>query len=128
MVSHGSRVAAYLGALAASMPLSAYAHAIHPWMAAAALSPLVAIVLAIALGFVTRSAIKGSVHALLIILWVILFWLASNYATSDAIIWTPLIVYAGHVLVLFVLVIAHVVARIRAKTSVSGCRSAIAPR
>jgi hypothetical protein len=101
-----------LAAVLASTPLLAQAHAIHPWMAAAALSPLLALALAVALGFLSRSAIKGMVHCGLIILWVLLFWLASNLVTSDLIIWTPLILYAIHVLVLIALVVIQARARI----------------
>lgn len=102
-----------LGLCAGTVPLSAHAHAIHPWMVAVALSPLLAIVLAIVLGVLARSARNGATHVLLILVWVAAFWLASVYVTNDWVIWTPLVLYGIHVVVLLAVIAFQAVSRFR---------------
>jgi hypothetical protein len=102
--------------LAASLVLlssAAHAHGIHPLWIAAALSPVAVLLLAAILGWLSRSVRLGAIHALLIVVWVVLFWLASFLVTNDYLIWTPLALYLIHTIIIIVLVVWHAIARIR---------------
>jgi intracellular septation protein A len=102
-----------LTALLSLLPASAQAQYIPPIFIAAALSPLLVILLAIVLGLLARSCRVGLRHTLLILLWVLLFGLASYFIENDYVIWTPMVLYAAHSLLIVVLILANIVKRIR---------------
>ena len=83
----------------------AHAQQLPGWVVGGALSPVAALFLITVLGWRSRSWITGALHAGLIALWIGLFWVASVYVTNDYIIWTPLVAYALHLLVLIWLVL-----------------------
>ena len=92
--------------------LSLIAQYIPTWFVVAALSPLIVIVFAIILGFLSRSWKVGAVHTGLVLIWVALFALAARYVENDYIIWTPLALYALHALSILVLIAVKVTRRI----------------
>jgi hypothetical protein len=104
-----------LAVLLFAVPTAAQAHGIHPLWIAAALSPLAVLLLTAILGWLSRSARLGATHALLIVVWVALFWLASNLVTNDYLIWTPLVLYLLHTIVIIVLVASHAITRTKSK-------------
>jgi len=76
-----------------------------------AVSPLLAILLAVALGIVSRSWQIGAAHAGLIVVWVLLFAIASYWVENDYIIWTPLVLFAVHAVTLLILLAKAAVRR-----------------
>lgn len=101
-------LAVVLGAL----PFSAHAQYIPAWMVVGALSPLLAILLCIILGWLNRSVRIGALHAAIVFAWVVLFSLASYFVENDYVIWTPLVLYLLHSALLVVLIVVQVVKRI----------------
>ena len=93
--------------------VSAHAQYIPPILVAAALSPLLVIFFAIILGISARSWRVGIRHTLLVLLWILLFGLASYFIENDYVIWTPLVLYAAHFLLILVLIPVNIVKRIR---------------
>jgi len=69
-----------------------------------AVSPLLAIVLAVVFGVVSHSWRIGAAHAGLIVVWVLLFAIASYWVENDYIIWTPLVLFGVHAVTLLILV------------------------
>jgi hypothetical protein len=114
-----ARFALMFSAALLALSFPAHAHAIHPLWIVGALSPLVVLLLTVLLGWLARSIRLGLVHAILIIAWVVLFWLASNLVTNDYLIWAPLAVYLLHSAVIIVLVLWYAVTRRRPKGSVA---------
>ena len=100
-----------------SVPTVAYAQRVPVWLVAAVLSPLLVISFAIILGLVTRSLRIGLIHAGLVLGWIIIFAFVSNVFTNDYVIWTPLVAYAVHALVMLVLIIVNTVKRIRGRNN-----------
>lgn len=98
-----------------ALPTTAQAHEIHPLWVAAAISPLAVLLLTAVLGWLSRSARLGATHAIIIVVWVALFWLASNLVTNDYLIWAPLALYLLHTIVIIALVVRHAIARTRSK-------------
>ena len=95
---------------------SAGAHAqyIPPIFIAAALSPILVIFFAIVLGALARNWRVGMRHTLLILLWVLLFGLAAYFIENDYVIWTPMVLYAAHSLLILVLILVNIAKRILA--------------
>lgn len=108
-------IAVTLGAL----PASAHAQYVPPWLIAAVLSPILVLFLCIVLGVLSRSLRIGALHAGLVIIWVVLFSLASYFVENDYVIWTPLALYILHSALLLVLIVVEVAKRIsgRARTA-----------
>jgi len=104
------RRAAAAAALAA-LPLPAYAQYIPPWLVAAALSPLLVLVLCAALGIAARSVRAWLVHSGLVLLWVTLFVLAAQLVENDYVIWTPIVLYAAHAALVLGLIVAALLRR-----------------
>jgi uncharacterized membrane protein len=95
------------GLLLAAWPADAFAQKV-PWIVLPlAASPLVALLLCVALGVVARSWRAGLGHAALVLLWVGWFWAASNHSTSDALTWAPIAVLALHMLALLAAIVRH---------------------
>ena len=114
-----SRVSLVGGATLMGFPLAAHAQRIPGWLVVAALSPVVMILLAIVLGILTRSFRTGVLHVALILLWVMTFGIASYYVTNDFIIWTPLLLYTLHAILLLVLILWQIVIRFRQRKPIS---------
>ncbi len=89
---------------ALALPGVAYGQNIPPIIAALAISPLFALLLAVALGVISRSWLLGAVHAGLIAVWVLLFGIASYWVENDYVIWTPLALYGLHAVIMVVLI------------------------
>ena len=98
-----------LGALGAILPGSAQAQNVPLWVLGAAVSPLFVLVLAGLHGLLRRRWRLALKHAALVLLWVVLFRTASYYVTSDWVIWTPLLLYTGHALMLVGLILTDCV-------------------
>jgi intracellular septation protein A len=75
---------------------------------AAALSPLLIILFAVILGVLVRSWRTGAAHAGLIVVWVLLFGIASYSVENDYVIWTPMVLYAIHALIIIALMVLNV--------------------
>lgn len=102
--------------LVRSLPLVLFpgvAHAQHlsALVVAIALSPVLVFLLAIILGIIARNWKVGAVHVGLIIVWILLFGVASYWVENDYIIWTPLFLYSVHALIITVLVIVGIAKR-----------------
>jgi hypothetical protein len=109
-------VTAVLGT--ASAP--AHAHGIPIWMFVAAASPLFVLILVALYGWLARTVRTALVHAVLLVVWVAWFWLASNYQevtllglSTDYVIWAALVLYVLHALMLVGLVINHLFRRLK---------------
>jgi hypothetical protein len=86
-------------------PLTARAQNIPVWFFAAALSPILVLIFCAVLGFLARSVITAVLHAAFVLLWVVLFALASYYVENDYVIWTPLALYILHTALLLALIV-----------------------
>ncbi|MCP5090851.1 MAG: hypothetical protein GY949_08000 [Gammaproteobacteria bacterium] len=93
------------------MPSVAHAQHLSPLIVATALSPLLVFLLAIVLGIVARSWKTGILHAGLIVIWVLLFGVASYWVENDYIIWTPVALYSVHALIIVALLIVGIAKR-----------------
>lgn len=111
--------ASLVGAVLMSFPLAAHAQHIPGWLVMAALSPVAVILLAIVLGILTRSLRAGVLHVALVLLWVVTFGITAYYVTNDYIIWTPLVLYGLHAILLVVLILWQIVIRFRRRKPVS---------
>lgn len=98
-----------------ALPLTAHAHAIHPIWVVGALSPLLILLLTVVLAWLARSVRLGVAHGTLVITWVVLFWLASNFVTNDYLIWAPLAAYLVHSVIILALVICYAFKRATSK-------------
>ena len=99
--------------MAVAVPGVAYAQQIPPLIASMAISPIFVLLLAIVLGMVSRSWRVGAKHAGLVLVWILLFAISSYWIENDYIIWTPLVIYAAHAVLMLVLVIRGVIHRAR---------------
>jgi hypothetical protein len=107
------------GALASWSP-DAHAQRI-PWIVVPlAASPVIAILLSGVLGIVTRSWLVGLANTSLVILWVAWFTAASNYSTSDLLIWASIAALGLHSLVMVWAIVLHAFRRARGRTTGRG--------
>lgn len=96
-------------------PPDAHAHEI-PWIVLPlAASPLVAVLLSTALGVVTKSWAIGLGNAVLVIVWVFWFAAASNYSTSDLLIWASIVALGLHALLMLWFIALHILRRGRTR-------------
>jgi len=95
----------------ASYPISAQAQYVPIWLIAGVLSPLLAFLLCVILGLLTKSIRTGGRHAIIIFIWIILFSLTSYFVENDYVIWTPLVLYALHSALLVVLIVRQIIRR-----------------
>ncbi len=112
-------LATTLAVVLGTLPVSAHAQYVPPWLIAAVLSPILVFLLCIILGGLTRSIRIGAFHAALVLAWVVLFSLASYFVENDYVIWTPLALYILHSALLLVLIVVEIAKRIagRARTA-----------
>lgn len=94
------------------LPRDAAAQYIPPWLVVGALSPLAVLALAVLLGLLARSWRTGALHGGLVVLWVLLFLVAAYFVENDYVIWTPMVLYAAHALLIMVLIIAKLARRL----------------
>lgn len=87
-----------------ALPRMAMAQNIPPEIAALALSPVLALLLALVLGIVNRSLRIGLGHSGLVVLWILLFGVASYWVENDYVIWTPLVLYGIHTATMVILI------------------------
>ena len=106
-------VAIMLGAF----PVAAQAQYIPTWLIAAALSPILVLLLCVVLGVLARSVRVGARHAAFVVTWVVLFSLASYFVENDYVIWTPLVLYVLHSVLLFALIIMEIARKIAGRAS-----------
>ena len=116
---HRLTITAVLGT--ASAP--AHAHGVPVWMFVAAASPLFVLILVALYGWLARTMRAALVHAVLVVVWVTWFWLASNHNevtllgfSTDYVIWGAFILYLLHALMLVGLVIIHLFRRLKPTT------------
>ncbi len=95
-----------------ALPGTAHAQYISPLIAGLALSPILVLLLAVVLGIVSRSWRIGAWHAGLVVVWVVLFGIASYWVENDYIIWTPLALYVAHSVIMLALIIRGVASRL----------------
>jgi len=94
-------------------PPDAHAHKI-PWIVLPlAASPFVAVLLSAALGIVTKSWAVGLGNTVLVITWVVWFAAASNYSTSDLLIWASIVALGLHALLMLWFIALHAFRRRR---------------
>ena len=103
----------WLTTSALTLPAVAHAQYIPPIIVAMALSPILAFLLAVALGVVSRSWSVGLKHAGLVALWILLFGLASYWVENDYVIWTPLALYVIHAVFMVILIVRGILRRTR---------------
>jgi uncharacterized membrane protein len=112
-----NRVAALLltsGALA-FWPPDAHAQKI-PWIVLPlAASPIVAVLLSVVLGVATKSWSVGLGNTALVIVWVVWFVAASNYSTSDLVVWASIVAVGLHSLVMVWFIVLHAFGRARVR-------------
>ncbi len=113
MRKHSSKYAWLLCAY----PSLAHAQHVPVWLVVAVLSPLAVLFLTIVLGVVSKNWRIGAMHAGIVVGWVLLFALVSNIFTNDYVIWTPLVAYAVHTLVILVLIMVNIVKLIRGRNT-----------
>ena len=95
-----------------SLPTTAHAQYVPPWLIAGVLSPILVLLLCIVLGCITRSLRTAALHAGLVLVWVVLFSLASYFVENDYVIWTPLALYMLHAMLLLVLIVVAIARRV----------------
>lgn len=100
-------VAAGLG----SLPVAAHAQNIPDWLIISVLSPLIVLLFCVILGFAAGSVRIGALHAGLVLLWVVLFALSAYFIENDYVIWTPLVPYGLHAVLVVVLIVFYIVRR-----------------
>ena len=96
------------------LPGIAYAQHIPPIIVALVLSPLLVMLFAVVLGVVSRSWSAGLAHAGLVVVWIVLFGVAAYWVENDYVIWTPLVLYVGHAIIMVILIIKGILGRARA--------------
>jgi hypothetical protein len=105
-----SRWAVFL--LTGFIPGMAHAQQIPVEYAVVAASPLLAILLALILGWLSGSWKTAALHAGGVALWVLLFILASFYITNDYLLWLPLLLYGAHASLILSLVVVRLLGRL----------------
>jgi hypothetical protein len=111
----GRQVAALflLSGILATWSFDAQAQKI-PWIVLPlAASPIIALFLAIAVGFARKSWLAGLGNTALVVLWLAWFVAASRHSTSDLLTWVPMVALGLHTLAMTGWILAHVIQRIR---------------
>ncbi len=92
----------------------ALAQEIRLWMVAGVVSPLWALVLVIALALSAPRVGKAGLHALLLVVWIAAFLLASFFVENDWVIWTPMHLYIVQLALLPIFLFYQLARRIEA--------------
>ena len=99
------------GAIALSWPLDAHAQRIPTIVVVLAAMPLLAAILSLALGLVTKSWLVGAGNLALVGLWVAWFTAAAMYSKSDLMNWAPIAALGLHLVAMGVLIAVRAVRR-----------------
>lgn len=103
-----------MGVALAAWPPDAHAQRI-PWIVLPlAASPVIAVLLCVAVGVVTKSWLAGLGNTALVIIWVSWFWAASNYSTSDWLVWASMLALGLHAIAMAAFVVLRVARRAQA--------------
>lgn len=106
-------------AFLAALPVQAHAQYVPMWALAALLSPLLVVLLCVVLGWLQRSFRVAALHFVIVLVWIVLFGVASYWVENDYVIWTPLALYFLHAGLLVVLIVIYSVKRMRGNDQVS---------
>ncbi len=90
----------------------ALAQKVPLWLVAGVLSPVLALVLVIALALCAPRLGKAGLHMKLLALWIVAFLLASFFIENDWVIWTPMHLYILHLALLPIFVFYQLLRRI----------------
>jgi hypothetical protein len=106
--------------LLASTALAAWSPNAHaqriPWIVLPlAASPIIAVLLSVVLGALARSWLVGLGNTALVVFWVVWFWVASNFSTSDWLVWASIVALGLHSLVVAWFIVLHLFRRVRAR-------------
>ena len=114
----GNRLIAHCLTTAVLLSWPPHAHAQRiPWtVLPLAASPVVAVLLALALGAATKSWLVGLGNTALVIFWVVWFWVASNSTTSDWLVWMSIAALGLHTLVMVWFIVLHILRRVRTRS------------
>lgn len=96
-----------------AVPGIAYAQNIPPIIAVLALSPILVFLFAVILGVVSRSWRVGAAHVGLVAVWLVLFGIAAYWVENDYVIWTPLLLYVAHAIIMLFLIVMRLLRRRR---------------
>jgi hypothetical protein len=100
------------GVLLALVSPPVLAQKVPLWVVAGVLSPVLALVLVIALALSAPRLGKASLHIKLLVLWIVAFLLASFFIENDWVIWTPMHLYILHLALLPIFVFRQLLRRI----------------
>ena len=98
--------------LLCALATPAQAQNVPIWVVVGLLSPLPVFLLCLILGVLARSVRTGAIHAGLVLCWIVLFTLASYSIENDYVIWTPLVLYMLHAVLLLILTAVQIVRRV----------------
>ena len=104
------------GALLLLVSPPALAQEIRLWMVAGVVSPLWAFLLVIALALCAPRVGQAGLHAILLVVWIAAFLLASFYVENDWVIWTPMHLYILQLALLPVFLFYQLARRIEASS------------
>lgn len=90
----------------------ALAQEIRLWMVAGVISPVWALVLVVALALCAPRLGKAGLHAILLVVWIAAFLLASYFVENDWVIWTPMHLYILQLALLPILLFRQLARRI----------------
>ena len=90
----------------------ALAQKVPLWVVAGVLSPVLALVLVIALALCAPGLGKAGLHIKLLALWIVAFLLASFFIENDWVIWTPMHLYILHLALLPIFVFYQLLRRL----------------
>ncbi|MDH3286522.1 MAG: hypothetical protein OEP48_02170 [Betaproteobacteria bacterium] len=90
----------------------ALAQKVPLWVVAGVLSPVLALVLVIALALCAPGLGKAGLHFKLLLLWIVAFLLASFFIENDWVIWTPMHLYILHLALLPIFVFYQLLRRL----------------
>lgn len=110
-MKRASQLLVWSGVALLSWPLSAHAQRVPGAVVALAAMPVLAAVLALALGSVTRSWSIGAANLMLVGASVAGFVAAARYSESDLLNWAPIAVLALHLVAMGVLIAVRVIRR-----------------
>ncbi len=102
------------GGLLLLVSTPALAQEIRLWMVAGVVSPLWALVLIFALALAAPRLRKAGFHALLLVIWIVAFILASEFVVNDWVIWTPMHLYILQLALLPIILFHELLRRIEA--------------
>jgi len=109
-----AKIFKYTTAIIVSLvPGIALAQHIPVVVAVAALSPLLVMLCAVVLGALEHNWKVGAIHLGLIVVWLVLFGVASYTVENDYIIWTPMLLYALHALLIIILIFKQIAQRMK---------------